>query len=330
MCFGQPQRPKDQHSDFNPQSQGATLRTHPSGPHPSGPNTLRGPTLRGLGGEAQTWKKWGPEGRGPELLGPEGWVPEGCGPQTQTWAPKGGRPKISRFFFPWRPQSNSKWQWCIQRSNKFSEPQTLQTQRPKLGERWPDLWGPPFGKPPFGAPSLPLRGHTSSGFGFHPPFLAVLVLLWLLLWLLLVWTLLDHPAPDHPTPDRPKFRSFLPSLEFRDPQTCALSGCCVKPRGFTRQPENSKRAHFRALALQTPPKFHEKTPREKRSENGGGRGKKAKFLGSPAEGGPASGGQGPNQQNTNNNTTTHNTNHNTTTTQKLFGPSWIGPNWPNH
>ena len=29
------------------------------------------------------------------------------------------------------------------------------------------------------------------------------------------------------------------------------------------QPENSKRAHFRALALQKLPKFHEKTPREK-------------------------------------------------------------------
>ena len=31
-------------------------------------------------------------------------------------------------------------------------------------------------------------------------------------------------------------------------------------RGFTRQPENSKRAKLRVLALQTPPKFHE-TPR---------------------------------------------------------------------
>ena len=33
--------------------------------------------------------------------------------------------------------------------------------------------------------------------------------------------------------------------------------------GFTRQPENSKRAHFRAPALQTPPKFHERTPQER-------------------------------------------------------------------
>ena len=73
-------------------------------------------------------------------------------------------------------------------------------------------------------------------------------------------------------------------------------------RGFTRKPENSKRAHSRVPALQTPPKFHEKTPRErkKKSENGGGRGKKKReILGGPAEeggsgrgsraGGPAQG-----------------------------------------
>ena len=37
-------------------------------------------------------------------------------------------------------------------------------------------------------------------------------------------------------------------------------------RGFTRQPENSKRAHFRDLALQTPPKFDEKTPTRENKE----------------------------------------------------------------
>ena len=43
-----------------------------------------------------------------------------------------------------------------------------------------------------------------------------------------------------------------------------LTGCRAKPRrprsrqGFTRQPENPKRAHLRSAALQTPPKFHEK------------------------------------------------------------------------
>ena len=34
-------------------------------------------------------------------------------------------------------------------------------------------------------------------------------------------------------------------------------------RGFTQQPEISKRAHLSVPALQTPPKFHEKTPRER-------------------------------------------------------------------
>ena len=56
----------------------------------------------------------------------------------------------------------------------------------------------------------------------------------------------------------------------------------------TRQPENSKRAHFRAPALQTPPKFHEKTPREtQRERNGGEKGKKKReILGPPPFGAP--------------------------------------------
>ena len=47
----------------------------------------------------------------------------------------------------------------------------------------------------------------------------------------------------------------------------------------TRQPENSKRAHFRAPALQTPPKFHVRTPRERKKKKiVAGKGKKnAKF-----------------------------------------------------
>ena len=45
---------------------------------------------------------------------------------------------------------------------------------------------------------------------------------------------------------------------------------CVR-RGFTEQPENSKRAHLSAPALQTPPKFHEKTPREIQKERKQGR-----------------------------------------------------------
>ena len=103
---------------------------------------------------------------------------------------------------------------------------------------------------------------------------------------------------------RHNFRSFLPSLgafswnfggvfESQKLKCARLgSGCGVKPRrlrgrrGFTRQPENSKRAHFRALAplrFKTPPKFHEKTPREReeRKKNCGERGKKARNFGLP-------------------------------------------------
>ena len=71
---------------------------------------------------------------------------------------------------------------------------------------------------------------------------------------------------------------------------CVCVGVCGPPfrtpgrlwgrLGFTRQPEKSKRAQLRAPALQTPPKFHEKTPRErKKTKMGGGRGKKARNFG---------------------------------------------------
>ena len=73
-------------------------------------------------------------------------------------------------------------------------------------------------------------------------------------------------------------------FEGWDPQMCMfeLSGCRgkfrrLRGRGFTRQPENSKRAHFQALALQ---KHH---PRERRkNEHCGERvNKKRKILGPP-------------------------------------------------
>ena len=126
----------------------------------------------------------------------------------------------------------------------------------------------------------------------------------------------DNPPPDNPPPDRPKFRSFFsllppqfsffsPSLGgpfvefwwcFWRPGPCnvhvrALRLSCETPAAppdraagaRTQQPENSKRAHFRAPALQTPPKFHERTPRErKKKENcGGRREKKARNFGPP-------------------------------------------------
>ena len=125
----------------------------------------------------------------------------------------------------------------------------------------------------------------------------------------------DNPPPDNPPPDRPKFRSFFPppatifilhSLSwspfvefwwcFRRPEPSnmhvwALWLSCETPAAppdraagaRTRQPENSKRAHFTAPALQTPPKFHERTPRErKKKENcGGKREKKTRNFGLP-------------------------------------------------
>ena len=58
--------------------------------------------------------------------------------------------------------------------------------------------------------------------------------------------------------------------------------------GFTRQPGNSKRAHLSVPALQTPPKFHEKTHRERRKiEISSGRGnKKREIMGPPPFGPP--------------------------------------------
>ena len=52
---------------------------------------------------------------------------------------------------------------------------------------------------------------------------------------------------------------------------------------YTPQPENSKRAHLSVPALQTPPKFHEKTPRERRQNeiSGGREQNKREILGSP-------------------------------------------------
>ena len=142
-------------------------------------------------------------------------------------------------------------------------------------------------------------GATYSGFGVVVVMVVVVVVG------------LDFPGPPsagpslHWTPLRrtTKFRSFFPSsvslflcLKRRDPQMCTfrLSGCRVKPRrlrgrrGFTRQPENSKREHMRVLALQTPPKFHEKTPREtqKRAKWWREREKKRKILGSTPFGAP--------------------------------------------
>ena len=73
-----------------------------------------------------------------------------------------------------------------------------------------------------------------------------------------------------------------------------FSGCRASPggpvwwgrRGFTRQPERPNVHISGHLRFKTPPKFNEKTPRERQKErNGGGKGKKkSEILGGPAEG----------------------------------------------
>ena len=93
-------------------------------------------------------------------------------------------------------------------------------------------------------------------------------------------------------------------------------------RGFSRQPENSKRAHMRVPALQ---KHHQNSTRrpperEKRSKMGAGEGKEsAKFWAVRRRRGPAKGGgpeeEGPADTRTRTNNTTHPHNtHNTTHT----------------
>ena len=69
----------------------------------------------------------------------------------------------------------------------------------------------------------------------------------------------------------------LPALQTKK-CTFGLSGCRVKPRRphQTGPPglhttTHSKRAHLRVPALQTPPKFHEKTPKERQKERKWGR-----------------------------------------------------------
>ena len=58
-------------------------------------------------------------------------------------------------------------------------------------------------------------------------------------------------------------------------------------RDFTRQPENSKRTHFRARAPQTPPKEDShKSEERKMGRGGGGEGKKTRNVGPPPFGAP--------------------------------------------
>ena len=66
-------------------------------------------------------------------------------------------------------------------------------------------------------------------------------------------------------------------------------------RGFTRQPENSKREHFRAPSFKNTTKIQRKDTREKKERKKivAGKGKKDRILGGRAEGVRRRGGGGP-------------------------------------
>ena len=152
-------------------------------------------------------------------------------------------------------------------------------------------------------PDNPLRDRPSAGpVPLDPPVCVCCVCL--------VQDLCPGPLPrTAPPPDRPKFRAFFPSppqfsffllslggpfVEFGGgPEMCTFCETPAAPPdraagARTRQPENSKRAHFRAPALQKPHQNSTKRPpRERRKkENCGREGKKARNCGPPPFGGP--------------------------------------------
>ena len=129
--------------------------------------------------------------------------------------------------------------------------------------------------------------------------------------------------PGTPPPSSPqKNRAFSPLppqlsffLHFFWGSSRGIWWCFWGRRGFTRQPENSKRAHFRAPGASNTTKIPRKDPQRERrkSENGAREGEKksAKFwaptLRAPTLRGPIL--RAP------------------TMTHQI--PKWIGPNWPN-
>ena len=89
-----------------------------------------------------------------------------------------------------------------------------------------------------------------------------------------IW-LLPGPSLDTLSARPPNFSLFF-ALPPPFSLFSSLSGCllvefwwCLRSARTlkcARQPENSKRAHFRTPPLQTPPKFHEKTPKRGKKE----------------------------------------------------------------
>ena len=164
------------------------------------------------------------------------------------------------------------------------EPQTLQTQTQNRGRGRPN----PSGPHPSGTPSptphffwvWPLPS-ISAGVGV------------VLVKVVVVVVGLDSPGPPcaRPPDAGPPLRQTPKSRVVLCCCCCCFCGCgchccCAHewgPPGFHTTAQELQTCTFQAPPLQTPPKFHEKTPRQKQKErNGGGRGKKKReILGPP-------------------------------------------------
>ena len=142
---------------------------------------------------------------------------------------------------------------------------------PNPGDWTTTLWGP-FAPPPF--------GHTYSG--FHPPFLAVLVLV---LW---VWNSTGPPSARPPSAGPPSAGPPKISLFFHSQATISLCEAPAAPRppGLHTTAREPKRAHFRVPAFKNTTKIPREDTRETQKErNGGGKEKKsAKFWAPPPPG----------------------------------------------
>ena len=236
--------------------------------------------------QARGQTQWGPKGGGPEGWGPEGWGPEGWGPEgwsPEGWSPEGWSPE------GWSPEGWSPEGW----SPEGWGPEPRKSGGPKGGSPKggaqkggaqkggapkggaPQLWGPEAWEPKisrfFFSLSPPQNSFFSSLSGG-----------------LLVEFLVVFEAPG-----RSNVRVWSSLVVVCEPRRPGLVG----PPGFHTTAREPKRAHLSVPALQTPPKFNEKTPREGRKERilrrerekkernfGRSRGRAVQGKGGPGEG----------------------------------------------
>ena len=98
----------------------------------------------------------------------------------------------------------------------------------------------------------------------------------------------DRPSLGRPSPGPPKISLFFFLSHHLFVLFLSFSGCLLVEFWCCFEDRAPQRAHLSAPALQTPPKFHEKTPpeREEKNEFCGGTGKKREILGPPPFGSP--------------------------------------------